>query len=1265
MNNNTASVRRHCRHRRRGLQRQHSSLSLLLFHPPTFFYHLVALIIIIVATASSLPILPMAAAHAAAMFANNGAFVPPSSVGSGGRISSNVIAATTRRSLQPRRQQRQQRRFQLSVSQGCVLKAAAASANERDFESDDNNDTATPLSWSTATTPHAPTLRAGESGYSVSRRPITTLDPDILPTFVVTAPRDIEEESGGRRRSLLQPSWSSGNGGKNNNRPWLLDETKTSREGLHDNDIVDDDDDDNAHENDENDEGLSSLNLHARTLKSLDYPIVLRALANECNTNFGIELVLSRMTMSLTEEGKPTTKSSSSSSSSSSITNQQLQRQQRLFGSGSRQKNNINVNVNDDDDDVLTMPLTSMSVDGCQSRYTAVREMERLLDGDYLDRYIIGNRLKSSINGSSYRSTVKAPRIPLGIPPISTGGGGGNLRPILDLIYDGRILEGSEIQDVASELRLCLDVLDWRDALLIVNKEEEGIENDNHKHDDDCMTMTKSPSFVELPKLTNAINVNIELLQLLTDAFDPTDPNLLDGTTFPSLGRLRTLIQSTKREVLANVNLLLASSSMKGKLATESGGSLIMEINGRLVIPIKRNEYSSSTLLQGGIVHDASRSGNTIYVEPPNVIERTNDLRRIESELRSEESRIWRLLTEAIDKHIVDIERNIACLGQLDVVLARVKLGKLFRAASGVKGDGGRRVVIPTVGTEGVIHVQDALHPILLLRDDNKQRKKMAGKVGIMGSKAKAVAGKGGNVVGSDVDIGRGTNQGLILTGPNSGGKTIILKLLGLYAFMVRDGIPLPSGSRSTNPTDARVDYFSPILADIGDSQSVDGDLSTFSGHMLVCREVLTNANKDALVLMDELGSGTDPNQGVAIARALLESLLDRGCRVAITTHYLELKQLAITDDRFAVAGMQFVGGRPTYRLIPGVIGESFALAVAERLKLPQSVINRAYELLDTETRKMGELIQELEDQKLLVDMKFEELLRQENEMLELKAEMKLRQEKLELTQLTARREEARKFAAKLEEKERLLEDILEKLKGSGASKKVVADSWSDIRIVKREALSEAENMPGIMSRLKQQLQQDQNEAVELVPISEMTGTPPIISVNDIIIVCKRGAFHGREGIVKQVGKKIQVDVSGTPVRLTTAEIAFPPSSGMIRTTNNVSNNSNGREGLSKMAQRALELDSSANTPVEMSLVSTSSSDSGTTMKTNSNTVDCIGLNFEESKRKCIDAFSKATMQNMAMVRVYLRRRYVRGSKRIGNGQRLFGLRIRQMEEMH
>lgn len=439
---------------------------------------------------------------------------------------------------------------------------------------------------------------------------------------------------------------------------------------------------------------------------------------------------------------------------------------------------------------------------------------------------------------------------------------------------------------------------------------------------------------------------------------------------------------------------------------------------------------------------------------------------------------------------------------------------------------------------------------------------------------------------------------------------------------MARDGIPVPS--KPNEP--ARVDFFSPILADIGDLQSVDGDLSTFSGHMLVCREVLNNAGKDALVLMDELGSGTDPNQGVAIARALLEALLDRGCRVAITTHYLELKQLASTDDRFAVAGMQFVGGRPTYKLQPGVIGESFALAVAERLKLPESVIQRANELLDTETRKMGELIRDLEDQKLLVDQKSEELKKREYEMLELKAEMKEQQRKLEAKQLTARREEARKFAAKLEEKERLLEDILEKLKGSGASKKVVADSWSDIRIVKREAMAEAENLPSVMSRLAQQ--QDQVGDVELVPISEMKGINEI-NVDDTVIVCKKGAFYGKEGIVKQVGKKIQVAVGGVPVRLTTKEIAFPPSSGRVPKLSNT--NVSGGPKMSKMAQRALELDATADAPVDMSS-SASPSDKGTTMKTKSNTADCIGMTFEEAKRKSIDTFSKAAMQNRSVV---------------------------------
>ena len=344
---------------------------------------------------------------------------------------------------------------------------------------------------------------------------------------------------------------------------------------------------------------------------------------------------------------------------------------------------------------------------------------------------------------------------------------------------------------------------------------------------------------------------------------------------------------------------------------------------------------------------------------------------------------------------------------------------------------------------------------------------------------------------------------------------------------MARCGIPVPAAAGTTtalprshvdNKTieyQPRVDFFNPVLADIGDLQSVGGDLSTFSGHMLVCREVLTNSGRNALILMDELGSGTDPNQGVAIAQALLEAVIESGARVAITTHYLQLKQLAASDDRFAVAGMQFVNGRPTYKLLPGTVGESFALAVAERLGLPQKVLDRANELLDSETRAMGDLIREMEDQKALLDKQVEEMDQKRIEFAAM--EMKVREEKLRLErkQLDARRQEARKFAKTLEEKEAVLENVLEKLKAD-PSRRVVAKSWDDIRFVKRDALNEAENVPSVMAN-KQKVAAAVNEvSAELIPIAELREKPALQS-GDKLVVCKNGPLFAREAVVTKV----------------------------------------------------------------------------------------------------------------------------------------------------
>lgn len=787
-----------------------------------------------------------------------------------------------------------------------------------------------------------PDSRAGEDGYSVLRRPVT-FDADMDPIFAAPLVLDereeeqlsdanknwYEERSSGRRTSGKKKDQSSKNS--------ILGEYADVLQIANDDTIAKKDNKLQAKRQDEEDQ---HLDMNKRTLETLDYPLVLRALAKECSTVKGQEIVLN-----------------------SHSPDEQIQ---------------ASSSIKDADDDIASMPLTASTVTGVHHRYGAVQEMQRLMEGR-VSGWVTSSRQPQKQQQGNNKGKKKSQRKPLGAPPID--GHTFDLTPIFDIVDEGKVLEGPEILDITLMLETAYDVLDWSRALKDFNEDEESSSNNGPQQD----------PFVELPRLTESIEIDEELFHLLTNAFD--DEGKLSGTTFPGIGRLRAKVRTYKRDILSSIDSILSLPSMKNKLAVESGGALTMEINGRLVIPVQQS-YSNSV----GIVHDASRSGKTAYVEPSEIVGPTNELRQAEAELRAEEARVWRQLTEMIVLHREEIERNVASVGQLDVTMARVKLGKRLQG------------VVPTVSEEGVVSVKEARHPILLLR-------------GLEG------------VVGSDVDIGKG-KMGLILTGPNSGGKTIVLKLLGLYALMVRDAIPVPSKSHEP----ARVDFFSPILADIGDIQSVDGDLSTFSGHMLVCKEVLANADKNALVLMDELGSGTDPNQGVAIAQAILEALLERNCRVAITTHYLELKQLASTDDRFAVAGMQFKNGKPTYKLLPGVIGESFALAVAERLKLPPSVVERAYELLDSETRQMGELIRDLEDQKLLVEEKAEELRKREYEMRELKADMKKQQERLEAKQLNARREEAKKFATKLEEKEKLLEDILQKLKGSGASKKVIAD---------------------------------------------------------------------------------------------------------------------------------------------------------------------------------------------------------------------------------
>jgi len=779
--------------------------------------------------------------------------------------------------------------------------------------------------------------------------------------------------------------------------------------------------------------------------------------------------------------------------------------------------------------------------------------------------------------------------------------GNGNPPPLEGFMFDlesilqicaeeGEVLEGPEILEISTMMNAMEDIQLWARAL------ESVVDHSGVKDED--VSSSSSTMFVEIPRLIDSIKLNTTLQILLEEAFD--NEGRLSGKTFPTVGQLRAKVRTMKEDILQTLDSIVQLPSIKSKLALESGGPLYSEVasssggstGGRLVLPINP-KYASEL----GIVHDSSRSGKTVFVEPTEIVGPTNELRQIEHELEAEESRLWRSLTEQVWNNQYDLRKSIQAIAKLDLCVARCTLGQRLEG------------VIPIVQDEGVISLRDAKHPVLLLR-------------------------KIEHVVGSDISLGADGNQGLVLTGPNSGGKTVILKLLGLLALMSRSGIPIPAAYGDLDGEyKPRVDFFSPVLADIGDIQSVDSDLSTFSGHMLVCREVLALAQTgNALVLMDELGSGTDPQQGVAIAQALLEALMDTGCRVAITTHYMQLKQLASSDDRFSVAGMQFVGNRPTYKLLPGVVGESYALAVAERLKLPQSVLHRANELLDSETRQMGDLIRDLEDQKLLIDEQISEIEVRKKEIAEMEYKMKENKIKLEKKMLTARRDEARKFAKKLEEKEQILEDVLDKLK-SDPSRKLITKSWEDIKYVKRDAIIEAENVPSVL-KAKKNAANALNKAIEeLVPLAEIRNRP-LLKEGDILKVCKTGNLFGREAIViKDNRKQIQVKVSGLSMMLkhTQLSMVLGGVENMVKKSTTVTGGGNKSSRSSKAVERALKSegrDRKISTHVEKKVITSLA------MRTEGNTIDVRGCNLEDAKDNVMGKMSQCIMNGHKSVYV-------------------------------
>jgi len=406
-----------------------------------------------------------------------------------------------------------------------------------------------------------------------------------------------------------------------------------------------------------------------------------------------------------------------------------------------------------------------------------------------------------------------------------------------------------------------------------------------------------------------------ELAELLRRSLD-ADGQVRDEAA-PALRRVRQRIRDLRRELVKRLEAYFAGPNAD----TTFQERYVTVRHGRYVLPIRAEAKGRLR----GIVHDRSQSGATLFVEPEAVVEANNDLVQAAREEETEILRILAALTDAVRAALPELDALVAGIGGLDLIFARGALAERMEA------------VEPTIAEERDVLLRGALNPILL---------------------AQSWASEGGRpVIPMDIEIGA-ERPVLVITGPNAGGKTVALKTLGLLVLMAQSGCHVPARDG------ARLPVFSQCFAIVGDEQSVAENLSTFSAFVKQLREVLERVDARSLVLLDELGAGTDPDDGAALAQAVLEALAERGAVVVASTHLEPLKGFASTHPRARNASVEFDAERlaPTFRLVYDRPGQSYALSIGARLGLPAALIERAHAHRSTQQRQLQELLARLDD---------------------------------------------------------------------------------------------------------------------------------------------------------------------------------------------------------------------------------------------------------------------------------------------------------------
>lgn len=476
------------------------------------------------------------------------------------------------------------------------------------------------------------------------------------------------------------------------------------------------------------------------------------------------------------------------------------------------------------------------------------------------------------------------------------------------------------------------------------------------------------------------IYTNKNLEERITSAIISEDE--LSDNASPTLNDIRRKMRvanSKAREVLDKI----IHSSTYQKYLQEY---IVTQRDGRFVVPVKaecRNNVA-------GLVHDTSSSGSTVFIEPMGVVQANNDIKVLKGKEETEIERILFELSSLAGSYADEVSTTYESVCELDLIFAKGQLGYKMKAS------------LPNMNDEGVIDLKQARHPLI--------NEKV--------------------VVPTDINLGKDFDT-LIITGPNTGGKTVSLKTVGLLTLMASCGLLVPANENSN------LSVFKRVLVDIGDEQSIEQSLSTFSAHMTNIVQIIKLANAKSLILLDELGAGTDPIEGAALAMAILEKLRERNAKIASTTHYAELKEYALKTNGIENACCEFDVKtlRPTYKLLIGVPGKSNAFAISSRLGMEDDVIERAKSLLEEENRQFEDVVETLEKRRQSLE---EELEKAKEASIKASEKLKEAEQELNRSKQKAQREielakqQALQLTSKTKAQAYALIDELEKAKKEG-----------------------------------------------------------------------------------------------------------------------------------------------------------------------------------------------------------------------------------------